>query len=255
MFMRTFHRWILTALTITVVALPGTSAWARDDVVAPPEAMLIPTAEQEARVYLATMKTKERLLADYRKLLEVYYELKLKSDNPRVFENGAYYAGGTLPPTTEKPSEFASVHYAEFKAQLDRDPRLKGNLYVKKMQAYGTGQANDVFQRLGGYSMESFESLDRAVYMKLYREVANPIQSVAMLEANETYAQVSKKMGYANNGRAVSPERMREWLQAVDEKERELTPALLELDKKKTRKLAEPTKLKAASCASAYGKL
>lgn len=243
-------------LTIAGLALPAHSARASDDVVGRPDAVLMPTPEQQARVYLATMKSKERMLADYKKLLEVYYELKLKSDNPRVFENGSYYAGGTQPPTTEKPTEFASVHYDEFKAQLDRDPRLKGNLYVKKMQAYGTGQANDVFQRLGGYAMEPFESLDREVYMSLYRDVANPIQSVAMLEANETYAKVSKKMGYTNNGRAVSPERMREWLQAVEEKERELTPALLELETKNFGKRPSTAASKASvACASAYGKL
>jgi hypothetical protein len=225
-----------------------------------PAAKVSLSQELQAEVFLATIENRDKLLADYRKLLEVYFQLKKRSSKPNEFQNAAFNASmpGTVQPrTTETLAEFGVAHYDEFKVQLEADPRLKGNIYVAKMRAYGTGHANDVFHRVAASTLEELGIKEGPIFRQLIRNVSSAIQAVGMLEANEVFKEVSRQNGYPLNGLRSRPDSLAEWRAEIQAKEAELRPTLMKLAEKK----GPATSIKggipssAAACAADYGKL
>lgn len=222
--------FILSVFTLGVF----TSAEARDREPVPPSI--------EAEYFVKAIRLKDRLLEDYKKVLTAYYELKKKSATPDVFPNPMYsleMAGNmSLPedlrtrlsqPTTKSFFEFSHAAYEEFKEELERDPKLRGNTYIRRMKEYGGGQANDVFQRIGTYAQEPFENLRKGMQLMLYMETGSPITALGMVESHEVFLEVSKKAGYPQNGNPAALPKKLEWTEVVDKKAIQLEAEIREL--------------------------
>ena len=256
---RSMSRWlthlILTALTIFVFC---SSAKANNGAAT--------EIETEYLVQAMTMKTD--LLRDYETLLRVYYSLKQKTTNPNSFPSANYNPSMANDPTigpisrarfSEKNSdrlpEFSLAAYLELQAQLDRDPRLMGNSFLKRMLEYGArGQANDVFQRIGTYALVPYDStLEPDRRMDLSRNIGNPVSALALLEAQEVFRNVSTKSGYPHNGAEVDPTRKTEWGNKVKAKAFELRKELRARGLTKSMRASKSQAAKAAAqCAQGF---
>ena len=125
--------------------------------------------------------------------------------------------------------EFSNAAYLEFQDELDRDPRLRGNSYIRRMKEYGHGQANDIFQRIGTYAQEPFGELRRGHLLTLYMEVGNPVMALGMVESHEIFLEESKKAGYTQNGNPAAQSKKAEWAAIVEKKAIDLEHEIREL--------------------------
>lgn len=175
--------------------------------------------ELQAQVYARAFQLKDRLIDDYAELLVVYYEYKRKSADPNAFANPHYSPERANDPrisatirqvigTKNNPTaaEFSVAIYDEFKTQLDADPRLKENSYVRQMKTYRVGEAADIFQRVDSYTLDSLSGLSGKQKKQLGDEIAVHVKALAMKEADETFSRVSAEAGYPENKRRVSPQ-------------------------------------------------
>lgn len=221
---RYLYRHILLTLMVAILAwsfLLGTlsPAHARDREPVSPEL--------ESKYFTGAIRLKDRLLQDYRSVVSVYYELKTKSATPNSFPNPR--STSDAPGTNAHLYEFSLAAYDEFKDELEKDPRLRGNSYVRRMKEYGQGQANDVFQRIATYAQEPFQELPRGVLSTLSMESGNGVMALGMLDAHEVFLEESKKAGYPQNGRQGAPADRTEWAEMVKNKSLELEKEIREL--------------------------
>lgn len=229
-----FRHFITTLLMGAIVMGVLSSAHARDREPVPPSV--------EAQYFVNAVRLKERLLADYREVVAAYYELKKKSASPDTFPNPLYSlelaANTSLAedararvsnPTVKSLFEFSHAAYLEFQDELDRDPKLRGNTYIRRMKEYGHGQANDIFQRIGTYAQEPFSELRRGHLLTLYMEIGNPVMAVGMVESHEIFLEESKKAGYEQNGNPAAQTKKAEWAAVVEKKAMDLEHEIREL--------------------------
>jgi hypothetical protein len=173
-----------------------------------------PSPELRARYLSNAVEIKNKMIADYRELLTIYYEYKKKSATPGNFPNSLYdpklakELKELAPETVHKFSqetvtsfaEFSSTLYNEFAAQLDSDPRLAGNQYREFMRSYGgSGADNDVLQRLYMHFDKPFSALDSAMLELLHEEISGPVTGLGINESKQVFADVSLAAGYPAN--------------------------------------------------------
>lgn len=259
-----FFLFLMTVISVSVLSFlpfsPGLSV-ARAE---PPKKSSAPKKvdvppELAAQVYVETMQMSEQLLSDYRQVLEVYYELKKHSAHPGEFPNYSYdpKLAASLPETVRGMFEAKSIKtvqefdfemYKEFQAQIDAHPALKNNTYLQRMREYGSGRANDVFQRVGSYALEKaeFKGLTESLHAAAYRYVASPVMALSMHRSKAVFVEVSKSHGYPANGADQGPIDIESWQETVGKIEKDLEPQL--------KKMNFHTQL-SGSCPAAFGKL
>lgn len=249
---------LLLAFALTV--MPTTSALADPH---KPAKVVVPL-DLQARFYATAIRVKEQMLDDYRTLLHVYYELKKSSARPNEFPNPIYdpnlaadFSGSSQSSfasrTRPNAEEFDIGMYNEFAAVLDNDPRLNGNVYVRRMKEIGIGGANDIFQRVHGYALAEFishESVDAEIHKRLRIDIAADIRDLALYEAGEVFNEASKASGYSGNKTILDLAKETEMRTPVTAKAEQLRFHL-----KKIGFVVPPTRSAGATCANAFSKL
>lgn len=164
------------------------------------------------------------LLLSYAELLDVYYPLKAKSDSPYSFHNPLYFERATPigDPSADNKElnsmiEFNYGEYLKFKDQLDSHPKLKNNLFLKKLKEYGLGGANDVFQRIPGYAVDELgiDSKSR-IAIELYLHIGSPMSGEALQNAALIFATSSHNLGYPKNGNTIYYNSPKNWDDAIN---------------------------------------
>ncbi len=150
---------------------------------------LNPKAQAYYEYFQELKKVNRELQTSYRKVLEVYYELKKKSANPKL---------------SESVGEFHSNMYEEFKSQMDTDPRLKNNLFLEKLREFPRGaKANDVFQRNMTYASDRVKASFAAKGLQFQiAEILNEAMQTMSNSLNSAliiFGEVSRKSGYPAN--------------------------------------------------------
>lgn len=146
-----------------------------------------------ARYFVNALDIKNQILADYRKLIQVYYQYKNKnlkalSKTPTYQEFDLFF------------QEFSSAQYNEFATELDADPRLNGNVYRDFMRSYGgSGADNDVMQRLYQHFDKKFAHLSETELDELHMRINRPMAALALTESKEIFANVSLAAGFPGN--------------------------------------------------------
>lgn len=194
-------------------------------------------SDEIAAQYLQTaIESRDNLLNEYRVLLEVYYEYKSRSENPRRFANPMYdpELAAELPPNIaaqfSKPfsssvDEFSNKLYEEFKAELDSDPRLRGNSYRDFMRGYGgSGKDNDVLQRFSRFYRKSLAGISDETFKAFQEKIGNSLDGTAMFEAKKIFADTGRANGYPRNRQVVYQPRLRLFRSQMNELKRRLPP-------------------------------
>lgn len=168
-----------------------------------------PVASPSPQRFLGEVDTlTTRLLDDYRVFLEKYYELKKKSATPAEFTvalaratpgaetaYGVADANGVVRLTKLSLDEFSYEEYRKLQAQIDADPVLAKNEFLRRLKAIGFGNANDVFQRVGGEYAIELPGASRSMIVEHGQNAAG----FALEEAKRVFNEVSAQAGYSLN--------------------------------------------------------
>lgn len=177
-----------------------------------------------------------RLTEDHKKVLTVYYQLKRQSQSPNTFFNPLHIQKTTNAQTNPTPnldyltqeyvtsiSELNWKEYLLFQNQIDQDPLLKNNLFLKFFKQYGAfanrGATNDIMQRIGFYLEDKYgflKSQNPKLRITLLSEISQNVMGIALTQAKIDFNQISKDFGYTDNQANGSEFELNRWQNKLD---------------------------------------
>lgn len=176
------------------------------------------------------------LTEDHKKLLIVYYRLKQQSSTPNIFYNPLHIqkspninssATPTLDYLTQEQvssiSELNWKEYLLFQNQIDQDPMLENNLFLKLFKQYGhfanRGATNDIMQRVGFYLEDKYgflKSQNPKLRITLLSEISQNVMGIALTQAKIDFNQISQNFGYIHNQANGSEFELNRWQQKLN---------------------------------------